>query len=574
MTTNNNFLEQCKADYCQNFVRLHSGEEGFLKTEDGIKLPCKFEAGQFEDGEIILTCDFSVFDFQKCFSIFHDLEKSSVSEIKQNMAVFSWPVYSFFEKFRNFNGISSDRLMRLTGTINFLSKIDNNSIDAYNSELVTIAYSISELTAKTNTNENLQYAVFGITNFKFGNKSDEVLSLDIKGVKGLTIKKNENYEDTLNFLKCSKGIRVTCNVKVEIDNKTKIKELEGIICDLCDLLSIACGTRIQWIYYFACNFEEEIVLWNHSNKVTKPCHFSEIIGYMDLKKFLESSYVALAEKSNLLRYNEGTAKPLINAYLDAKAENDYLEGRGIKLVVVIEMLKELVIKLRLTTKNIIKEEYFEGDLKPKIEEVLSNAIEQSIYSKYGKKSEQDLERIIKETKEDLLSNISSLNETNPTFINKKYFKEAKLAIEKPLTETIRKSVNQECREISEQDIEEKIKKLKEEILNQISGLNYVSFKQILRTLCDYINLKIDDSDLQSVVYSRNSLIHEGNYFCDSDRIKDKYKNKKRPSQFQDSEHEYFFLMNFVDQCFLKLLHYKGYYYKWKSVHEIKRVELK
>lgn len=53
LMTNNSFLEQCKAEYCQHFVAVYSGDEGFLKTEDGKELHCKFEDGQFEDGNII-----------------------------------------------------------------------------------------------------------------------------------------------------------------------------------------------------------------------------------------------------------------------------------------------------------------------------------------------------------------------------------------------------------------------------------------------------------------------------------------------------------------------------------------
>ena len=73
---------------------------------------------------------------------------------------------------------------------------------------------------------------------------------------------------------------------------------------------------------------------------------------------MSTSYIALAENSNMLRSCERTAKPIINAYLDAKAENDYLEGRGIKLVVVMEMLKDTLIRSKSVTQNIIKEEYF------------------------------------------------------------------------------------------------------------------------------------------------------------------------------------------------------------------------
>jgi hypothetical protein len=287
-----------------------------------------------------------------------------------------------------------------------------------------------------------------------------------------------------------------------------------------------------------------------------------------MKKFLEHSYDVFCEKPQLLHEN----KNLIYAYIDAKALRDDLPRRGIKLVVVMEMLKELAIKLKLTTKNINKEEYFDV-LKPEIEAALSKAIEQSVNYKYAKKSENYKAEVIKEIKEEMFPKISGLNDTKPYLIDKKYFKEAKSAIDQPLIEAIKQSIDQECKEKSEKDIEEHITKLKEEILEQVSGINYPSFKKILRSLCEYIDLQVNEDDLQSVVYSRNRLIHEGKFYCNSDKIKDKYKDKEKYPQFQDSKHEYFFLINFLDKCFLKLLCYKGLYINWRNPYEIKEEEL-
>lgn len=565
------YLDQYKIKYCQNFVKKYSGEKGLLKAEDGTELLCKFEAGQLENGKLILICDFSVFDFQKCFPEFCDLDKSSISEIKVHMLLILYHISIFLGKFKNFKGETSGRLMNLTGVINLFHEIDPNSIDDHYSEQVRVVYTMTELTASTSTIEDIHCVKFGITNFRFGDKSDKTLSLDIKGAKKITIKKIENYEDVEDILIFSKGIHVTCNLTVEVDNKTKLKDLEDIACDLCDVMSIAWGIRVQWICYCAYDSKDEIVLYKHMHRVTKPYYFNKIINVNNLKilkNFLESSYTVLAEKSNMSRYKEKTAKPMINAYLDAKAESDYLEGRGIKLVVVMEMLKELAIKLKLTTKSIIKEEYFE-DLKPTIEKILGNAIEQSVKSEYSKRSEENIEKVIKEIKGKMLSNISNLNDTKPSLINKMYLKEAKSTLEQPLIEAIKKSVSEECKEKNEQDIEEKIEELKKEILDQISGLNYGNFKKILQSLCYYINLQIDDDDLQSVVDSRNRLIHEGNFLCESDNIKEKYRKIQDYPQFQDPEHEYYFLMNFIDKCFLKLLGYKGLYYKWESASEIK-----
>ena len=268
-------LEQFKKKYCQNFVNVYSGTEGFLNNKDGKELSCKFEVGQLENGEMILICDFSVFDLQKCFPKFHYLETSSVSEIKTHMADYSFIFSTFCGEFKNFRGETSDKLMNITGVINLFFEIDDNSINDHNSERIKITYSLEKLAANTNINEDIQYVKFGVTNFIFGDgdKLDKVLSLNIKGVKGFRIEKNENYEDASKFLMFSKGIRVTCDIIVENDIKTKMKDLEEIVCDLCDLMSIVWGTRIQWIYYCAYSSEGEIVSREHVHRVTKPFNF-------------------------------------------------------------------------------------------------------------------------------------------------------------------------------------------------------------------------------------------------------------------------------------------------------------
>jgi hypothetical protein len=490
--TENDHLKQYKNKYCQNFIKEYSGEKGLLKNEDGAELPCKFEIGQLENGKIILICNISIFDFQKYYYKSSEYYKSSIAEIKAYMVHYSYPASLALEKFNTFKGEDSDILINLIGVINLFLEIDSNSIDDYNSEYFRAVYIITELTASTGNIENINCVKFGITNFIFGDESDKTLLLNIKDVKRLTIKKIKNYEDVSDILIFTKGIRVTCDVIIEIDSKTKLNDLENIICDLCDLMSIAWGIRIQWVCYCAYNSKDEIVLYKHVHSVTKPYYFNKIIRVNNtetLKNFLEISYPVLAEKSNMLRSGETTAKPLINAYLDAKSENDYLEGRGIKLAVVMEMLKKAFLE-----------------------------------------HEPELNYIIKEDK----------------------FKNLQLELETAFEDVFKQFTNSKSRKLFN---------------SNIKGINRRPFRIILHKLCKKINLQVENDYLQSVVDSRNKLVHEGNFLCESDDIDEKYRNIEDYPQFQDPEHEYYFLMNFVDKCFLKLLGYKGDYYRWVSASE-------
>lgn len=497
MTDTENLLD--KYVHYRKFVNKYSGNEGIIKSRDGTELPCKFETGQLENGKIILICDCSIFDLNLQY-YFPKLntEKVTPSTIKRLIAgsIISQNnqnnIAKQFEDFDTFNGVTSDKY-NITGEIEGYINVD---YDPVLDPRIKFEFSVKGLTISADVKDNLQFLAFGVTNFKFiGNESYQVLTLDIEGCQNIEIRKLNGYEDALNYLKTFKGIRVTCEVMVEIDNETKIEDSKEIVNDLCDIMSIGWGTRIQWIYYYACNSKGEIVLLKHEQRVTKPYFPTEIINYKipkNMKNFLESSYIALAKKTNMLRSYEETAKPIINAYLDAKAENDYLEGRGIKLVVVMEMLKQALLKHEPELEHIINEEDFKK-LQPNLQTAFKGVLKQSIDSNSRSK-----------------------------------------------------------------------------IYKNIAGINRTPFKEILQRLCKDINLQVNQNELQSVVDSRNKLIHEGKFLCQSDNIDNKYKEY---TQFKDPEHEYFFLMHFIDKCFLKLLHYKGPYYQWVSIEEVKEEEL-
>jgi len=348
-----------------------------------------------------------------------------------------------------------------------------------------------------------EFMTFGVTNFEFvGNESNEnVLSLNIKGAKRLIIRKNGEYQDAQHFWEKFEGIRVTCEITVEIDKETQIEKIKDMVNDLCDLMSIACGTRIQWIYCYGYNTEEKIVSRNHRSSITRPYQPMQLIRnhHIWLKNFLEDSYAVFTEKQNLLKQN----RYIIDKYLEAKAENDLLEQRGIKLAGVIETLNELSIRLNIPTEE--------------------------------------------------------------TIIRKDCFEAKKSAIKNALTEAIEKSVNKQYAEESEESRRKIIQENKKEMFAKIHDINRISFKQILRAFCAHINLQVSESDLQTIVASRNKLIHEGRFICQT--YEDKSKLVQKYPNFKDPWSEYSYSMNFVDKCFLKLLRYKGYYNNWFKGHE-------
>jgi hypothetical protein len=314
----------------RNLIEKYIGK-GFLKSEDSTELPCKFETWQSEDGEITLICNCSILklDIPKYFPELN-LENTSPYEVKFFM---SWSIYSpinifhQLKKYKIFCGTTSDG-WNITGEIGMYVSTDPESI-CDDTPCIKFEYHVKELTVNRDSKENLQSVRFGVTNFKFtGNESrGNILSLDLKGVKRLTIKRKDDYNDVLNYLENFKGIRVTSEISVEIDNDAERIKSEDIAHDSCELLSIAWGTRIQWIYYDVYYTEKQVITRKHESRYTRPYVPMEIIDDepQKMKRFLEDSYKVFVDKPELLKTN----KYIINAYLDGKIQNDYLEQRGI-----------------------------------------------------------------------------------------------------------------------------------------------------------------------------------------------------------------------------------------------------
>jgi hypothetical protein len=123
----------------------------------------------------------------------------------------------------------------------------------------------------------------------------------------------------------------------------------------------------------------------HASTVTKPyCPLAVIDPAVesatDTKTFLEQTYPVYISKRNDYRLNRG----IIDAYLDAKAENDYLETRAVKLAVAIEMLKNVFVAQPNSPAKefIVEEKDFESVVGP-ISEAVGRILEANAINDKG-----------------------------------------------------------------------------------------------------------------------------------------------------------------------------------------------
>ena len=306
------------------FISVYRGS-GIVSIIDGEgEKPhkCSFEAGQRVDGAIILLC--------------HDLPQG----------------LSFFFRFgmlaTKFEGKTEEgyfvRSNEAEKGLIRIRYLPNSKSGLYDQNL---ALKITELSI-VYSEEKYHELHFGISNFEFDEtdtldkgKENKVIIPQTKEEKiEISFKKLNDYDNKINRISTLRAIDVTCEFVLKISNQNDLNKLIELIDDICFLLSVKNGTKISWVYYDVCDKNGKQIVRKHVSKVTKVYQPLDIFycyegSSVKTKKFLEDSYPHFMKYRDLLRLKRG----VIDAYLDAKAESDYIETRGGKIALAIEFLK-------------------------------------------------------------------------------------------------------------------------------------------------------------------------------------------------------------------------------------------
>lgn len=142
-----------------------------------------------------------------------------------------------------------------------------------------------------------------------------------------------------------RGIDVLSELIVPHRDDLTMNEIERVVDDVCHVLSIARGSKVNWIYREDRDYEGRLVARSHQARVTKK--YSPCAPIDDSPEFRQETLTLLTgglatyrARRDDLRLNQG----VIDAYIDAKAEADFLQARGAKVAVAIEMLKSTFLK--------------------------------------------------------------------------------------------------------------------------------------------------------------------------------------------------------------------------------------
>lgn len=91
--------------------------------------------------------------------------------------------------------------------------------------------------------------------------------------------------------------------------------------------------------------------------------------------------------------------------------------------------------------------------------------------------------------------------------------------------------------------------------NRFLALNRRSFAHLLRRIARQIDLELSNSDLRLFVRCRNSLVHQGDFYCATASASECEEVPPRATKFE----EYLFLISIVDAFLLRLVDYRGKY---------------
>ena len=326
MAANGNSLGQSLLKNYGNCLCEYHGK-GVIILDNGKKFDCLFGAGQLTNGQVLLLCDFLP----------------------------PLPTYLSISATK-FEGTTSDGF-RICATEAFSETSYLPDIPIDRSWEVWAAFHIHKIVIQIAEGGQSQSLHFGITNFEFigteptrgpDNSFYLTLSLDLQSDSGSTrllIKPLDLNGKIMKRVRTLKGIDVSCEIIVEIHADGDVAVVTELVDDLCYILSVARGTKIQWVYCDSYDGSGKLLSRNLCSRITKPYCPLKIIhpaagGGKETKTFIEQAYPAYVNRHKSYKLDKGT----IDAYLDAKAEADFLEMRGVKFAVSMEILKKVFCK--------------------------------------------------------------------------------------------------------------------------------------------------------------------------------------------------------------------------------------
>ena len=140
------------------------------------------------------------------------------------------------------------------------------------------------------------------------------------------IEQDEDYAITKQLLKRRGGVLKTSTLSTRVSNKNGFKYILRKVNKLCQLLSVARSTFINWGSYKLANTDGETIYEFYGNAQTKPFHGNNLIKIQPghLEEFLKPawiSYDTYEQKFDMKRFLYGYSDTYINSYIESRCLN-------------------------------------------------------------------------------------------------------------------------------------------------------------------------------------------------------------------------------------------------------------
>ena len=203
----------------------------------------------------------------------------------------------------------------------------------------------------------------------------------------------QQYDEIIKDLKYTHGVDVTYSLSV-IAAKQDSDKIVQAVDDICMLLTFARGTKVTWISYEIRTFCNNIIRSVHLNAKTKSFGVLSIISprfapkeVNDTRQFLTQCYGAYQKAKD-----KWALEKAIHGYIDGLMEEDFIEARALKLVIVVEHLKGIYLKKKKMTTILTSRQF--RKVQKKLKPVIQNELERQLQIVSDFKDE-DLELIVK-----------------------------------------------------------------------------------------------------------------------------------------------------------------------------------
>jgi len=320
-----------KLSYYGKLIAQYSGNAGQLVFEGGHEATCDFEIGQFQDGGNILIC--------------------ASDNYPPEMLHYEEPV-SFRGKTSEGYVVASDLSLF---PINFLP---DGRVTGSRGPQATKAFSLDKFHIEVPHTGIRKRVHFGLTNLLFDSpdipvpNGSYILDIPVDGSYGnvaFSVKLLPDYAYKDLAMRTLKAPNVTCELVHTFCCDIDVAQLIEVVTDICSILSVARGSMVSLVYVDEYDYGDNLSVSTHLARITKLySSWSAIRGLRGqgrsiTKDFVEAAYPTFRARCDTWKLNKGT----IFSYLDGKVEGDFLEMRGVKLVVALEMLKAVYLELPL-----------------------------------------------------------------------------------------------------------------------------------------------------------------------------------------------------------------------------------